>query len=305
MSFGSGKAGTGEGSWSPFVIGGLSGMGASAATHPIDLLKVRMQLAGESPSGDPTAPKVKRVGMIRSGITIASNEGLRALYKGLSASLLRQATYTTTRFGLYDYFRENITKGQSAFPFHQKLICSMAAGAGGALVGSPADVVMVRMQADGRLPVEQRRAYKNVFDGLYRMVREEGLLSMFNGCGPNVVRGLIMTAGQLASYDQAKQMMIQSGVFDDNITTHFGASLFAALVACTFTSPVDVVKTRVMNSKGAYSGTIDCFVKTFKNEGIWAFYKGYIPYFLRLGPHTILTFVFVEQLNKFWRYVKS
>lgn len=47
------------------------------------------------------------------------------------------------------------------------------------MVGTPSDVVMVRMQADGKLPVEQRRGYKNVFDGLIRITREEGILSMF------------------------------------------------------------------------------------------------------------------------------
>ncbi len=38
---------------------------------------------------------------------------------------------------------------------------------------------MVRMQADGKLPPEQRRGYKNVFDGLFRITKEEGFLNMF------------------------------------------------------------------------------------------------------------------------------
>lgn len=290
MGFGGGQSN--EPTWIPFVIGGLSGMAASAATHPIDLLKVRMQLYGES------GKEVGRVGLFKTGYNIVRNNGPMALYKGLSASLLRQATYTTTRFGAYDYLKDYLTNGgQSTLPLYQKIAASMAAGSVGALVGTPSDVVMVRMQADGKLPLEQQRGYKNVFDGLFRITREEGIFSMFRGCAPNIIRGLMMTAGQIASYDQAKQMMLQSGFFQDNVTTHFGASLFAAIVAATVTSPVDVVKTRIMSSKGLYSGTWDCFVKTFKHEGVGAFYKGYMPYALRLGPHTILTFIFVEQLN--------
>jgi len=289
MGFGGGK--TNEPVWIPFVVGGLSGMLASAATHPIDLLKVRMQLYGES------GKESGRVGLFKTAFALVRKEGTLAMYRGLSASLLRQATYTTTRFGSYDFFKDYLTNGgQQTLPLYQKIFASMLAGSVGALVGTPSDVIMVRMQADGNLPPDQRRNYKNVFDGLFRITREEGVLSMFRGCAPNIIRGLMMTAGQIASYDQAKQMMIQSGFFNDNVGTHFGASLFASIVAATVTSPVDVVKTRIMSAKNLYSGTWDCFVKTFKHEGIGAFYKGYIPYTLRLGPHTILTFIFVEQL---------
>lgn len=49
---------------------------------------------------------------------------------------------------------------------------------------------------------------------------------------------------------------------------------------------------------GEYSGAFDCFVKLIKNEGVFALWKGFTPYFLRIGPHTILTFLFLEQLNK-------
>ena len=32
-------------------------------------------------------------------------------------------------------------------------------------------------------------------------------------------------------------------------------------------------------------------------EGVLALWKGFLPYFSRLGPHTVLTFIFMEQLN--------
>lgn len=49
-----------------------------------------------------------------------------------------------------------------------------------------------------------------------------------------------------------------------------------------------------------YNGTLDCFVQTFKNEGFWAFYKGFIPTLFRLGPWNIIFFVTYEQLKKFY-----
>ena len=43
---------------------------------------------------------------------IVKNEGIRGLYNGLSASILRQATYSTMRFGTYDKLKSALTKNQ-------------------------------------------------------------------------------------------------------------------------------------------------------------------------------------------------
>lgn len=78
-------------------------------------------------------------------------------------------------------------------PLTQKILLSMLAGAGGAMVGSPADVVLVfyffiyifinfyqvRMQADGKLPLQQRRNYKNAIDGLIKIIKDEGILKLW------------------------------------------------------------------------------------------------------------------------------
>lgn len=46
-----------------------------------------------------------------------------------------------------------------------------------------------------------------------------------------------------------------------------------------------------------YANTADCFVQTFKNEGFWAFYKGFIPAWLRMGPWNVIFFITYEQLK--------
>ena len=57
---------------------------------------------------------------------------------------------------------------------------------------------------------------------------------------------------------------------------------------------------RVRRRNNEYSSAFDCVKKIVKNEGVTALWKGFTPYFFRLGPHTILTFVFLEQLNKYF-----
>jgi len=228
------------------------------------------------------------------------------IYKGLSASLLRQATYTTVRFGSYLKLKEAYSSfsGKEQPSLLMKILLSMVAGAGGAIAGSPADVVLVRMQADGKVPQHLRRGYKNGVNGIIRITREEGITALYRGVGPNVQRAMLMTAGQLASYDQAKQFLLQTSYFKDNIITHFSASFMAALVAAIVTSPFDVMKTRMMNgAKGTYKSTLHCFNTTLATEGPLAFYKGFMPYYIRLGPQTMITLIVYEQLCKLMDYM--
>ncbi|PBP20300.1 hypothetical protein BUE80_DR008955 [Diplocarpon rosae] len=232
---------------------------------------------------------------------IMKTDGLPGLYRGLSASLLRQITYSTTRFGIY----EQLKSAQSSKPTFPTLI-AMASASGfiGGVVGNPADVLNVRMQHDAALPVRQRRNYKNAVEGLVRMTREEGWKALFRGVWPNSMRALLMTASQLASYDGFKSVLIEYTPMEDNLKTHFSASFLAGFVATTVCSPVDVIKTRVMSSHES-KGLATLLADVYKMEGVGWMFRGWVPSFIRLGPHTVATFLFLEQHKKIYRKLKG
>lgn len=75
------------------------------------------------------------------------------LYNGLSASLLRQMTYSLTRFGIYEIVKARVKSDT----FYTKVGIAAMAGYVGGIVGTPSDLVNVRMQNDMKLPPEQRR----------------------------------------------------------------------------------------------------------------------------------------------------
>ncbi|XP_039126610.1 mitochondrial uncoupling protein 5-like [Dioscorea cayenensis subsp. rotundata] len=307
-----------------FVEGGIASIVAGCSTHPLDLIKVRMQLQGESlaagagagaglrpalafqPSGSVTVPlhPLPRPGLISVGVQILRSEGPAALFSGISATVLRQTLYSTTRMGLYDMMKKSWSGDNGILPLHRKIAAGLIAGGIGAAVGNPADVAMVRMQADGRLPVAQRRNYKSVVDAISRMVREEGVTSLWRGSSLTVNRAMIVTASQLATYDQAKEAILRRrGAGADGMGTHVAASFAAGIVAAVASNPVDVVKTRVMNMRvgvgevAPYAGAVDCAVKTVRAEGVMALYKGFIPTVSRQGPFTVVLFVTLEQVR--------
>ena len=103
-------------------------------------------------------------------------------------------------------------------PLYQKALCGLTAGAIGASVGSPADLALIRMQADATLPAAQRRNYSNAFNALYRIVADEGVLALWKGAGPTVVRAMALNMGMLASYDQSVEFCKDSLGFGEAAT---------------------------------------------------------------------------------------
>lgn len=266
--------------------GGIASAGAACCTHPLDLLKVHLQTQQQG-----------KVGLIQMGVKVFRSDGIFGLYNGLTASLLRQLTYSMTRFGIYETVKKNVDKPGCAMPFYQKVLLGGFAGCVGGFVGTPGDLINVRMQNDVKLPPEQRRNYKHAIDGLFRVMREEGALKLMNGATMASSRATLVTIGQLSFYDQIKVVLMSTGIFGDNITTHFTASFLAGGIATLITMPLDVMKTRLMNAPpGTYSGLLACG-RDIATAGPMGFFKGFIPAFVRLGPQTVLTFIFFEQLR--------
>ncbi|XP_052743400.1 mitochondrial 2-oxoglutarate/malate carrier protein-like [Bicyclus anynana] len=270
--------------WLNFVFGGLSGMMGISVVQPADLVKTRMQLMG--PKGD------KSVISTISGIL--KNEGISGFYKGLSAALFRQATYTTSRLGVFNSLNDFYSSMYGVPSFPVKLVVGSVAGGIGAFVGNPAEVALIRMTADGRLPPEQRRNYNNVFNALARISREEGRAMLLRGATATVTRAMVVNAAQLGTYSQAREQLLST--IGDGIILHFIASLISGLSTTFVSLPVDIVKTRVQNSaKGL--GQLQVLRSIIQQEGVFALWRGFIPTYAKLGPLTVLMFLFLEQWN--------
>ncbi|KAL7057624.1 hypothetical protein AAHC03_017123 [Spirometra sp. Aus1] len=274
-----------------WYFGGVASAMAAAVTHPLDLIKVHLQ-----------TQQKKELGMISMGIRVFKNDGFFALYNGLSASLLRQLTYSMTRFGIYETYKTNLGRKMT---FAESAGVAMISGFAGGVVGNPADMVNVRMQNDMKIPPAERRNYKHAIDGLIQVTRKEGVGALFNGVSMTATRAMFMTFGQLAFYDTFKQLLLATGYFNDNPVTHFSASIGAAGIATCMTQPFDVMKTRLMNAPpGKYSGLAACGLDVMRT-GPLGFFKGLVPAFIRLGPHTVLTFIFLEQLKQNFGYIPT
>lgn len=293
--------------WQLFAFSGFASCCGELATVPIDVVKVRMQLSGELGTGS------RYRSSLQAFPTIVREEGFGALYKGVQPALLRQATYGSLRIGMYEpiksFWSRVLPSSDGTTTVAHKLLSGIMCGGAAAAVCNPTDVAKIRMQADGM----ERRAdgshapprYRNVIHALSTIAREEGMRGLWKGVSPTVQRAAVVAAVELASYDECKSLLVEfTGLPASAIPVHLGASLMAGFLCTVASSPLDVIKSRVMNQpvdahgRGVrYSSTLDCLRKSVQAEGTLSLWKGFWPNFARLGPHCVVTFLVIEQLR--------
>jgi solute carrier family 25 protein 14/30 len=285
----------------PFIIGGISSCNAELITFPSDLVKTRLQIQSKSTDSMPS----KYRGMVHCFKMIIKEEGISALYNGIKPALLRQATYGTLKLGFYHYSKKVFSSFAKKSPKDQSLImnmiCGMVSGASANSICNPTDVLKVRMQSNSTL---KNSKMLKMFKEIYH---QEGFAGLYRGVLPNAQRAAVITALELSTYDSAKSILINQISMTDGLFTHLAAGSMAGFVATVGALPIDVVKTRMMNQKilkdgsssvVAYKGSMDCFVRTIRQEGFSALYKGFLPSYLRIAPFNIIFFLTYEKLKR-------
>jgi len=165
--------------------------------------------------------------------------------------------------------------------FGAKLVAGATAGMLGAFVG------------------RESYQYSGFSEALVSIFREGGIGGLWRGATASMMRVAVGSAVQLSTYDSIKGALVRSAVVPDGVGAHLGSALLTGLVVTVAMNPLDVVSTRIFQAKpGFYAGWGDCFARTVKAEGILGLYKGLGAHYLRLGPHTVFTFVFLEQCRK-------
>lgn len=279
------------------LLAGLSNAAGAFVTNPIDVVKVRLQMEGQ---GVRTSTQTS---VARALLQLASSEGLTGMYRGISASLCREMSYSGIRLGLYEPTKQMLGSTDTAHtPLTVKVLAGAITGCCGSALANPLDLVKVRMQGASR----GTQRYASVFSALMEISREGGSLrGLWRGTMPTVQRATLLTASQVPAYDHVKHFIVDNGHAKEGYLCHFICSMIAGVVAAAVTSPVDLVKSRVMvqpinhvTGQGTlYTGTIDCFLQVVRNEGPLALYKGFNSQWLRIGPHTTVSLMVFEQLR--------
>ena len=278
---------------------------AEVVTYPLDLVKTRLQMQGE---GVRALGEGRYRGTVRTLLGVVREEGVTRLWQGVTPGMARHVVYSGLRMNLYDLLRrERRSRVETEMGLLDRAVMGMVAGGLAQAVASPADLIKVRMQMEGRRRLQGLPSrVTTIRAALLQALREGGLTSLWKGAGPNVQRAALVNLGDLTTYDQTKTALVGQGWAPTSWLTHGLSSLVAGLAAATLGTPADVIKARVMNQpvdhrgRGtSYTGSLHCLLTAVRTEGVLSLYKGFIPCWLRMAPWSMTFWLTFEKMRIF------
>ncbi|XP_060996886.1 mitochondrial brown fat uncoupling protein 1 isoform X3 [Dama dama] len=199
------------------------------------------------------------------------------------------------------------------------------------IITFPLDTAKVRLQIQGERLTSSAIRYKGVLGTIITLAKTEGPVKLYSGLPaglqrqisfaslriglydtvqdffttgkegttPNLTRNVIINCTELVTYDLMKEALVKSRLLADDVPCHFMSAVIAGFCTTVLSSPVDVVKTRFVNSSpGQYTSVPNCAMMMLTREGPSALFKGFVPSFLRLGSWNVIMFVCFEQLKR-------
>jgi len=289
------------------VVGGmLGGFVEASCLHPLDTVKTRLQLSRVRTNSLPSGSQYR--GIRDCATQIVRKEGLSALYKGYTPF----ATHLVCKYGVrftVNFKLRSLVCGEDAekTTFLQNIFAGMLAGTSEALlIVTPFEVVKTRLQGQhGRITGSEAKKlkYKGPIHAVGRIIRNEGILGMWKGATPTIVRNSSNQAFMFSAYTFARENLWNNP--KDLKTWQAGVTgLISACIGPILNCPADVIKTRMMNqtistvpADERYKNMVDAFRRILRTEGPRSLYAGLGPRLARVAPGQGITWMVVENLN--------
>ncbi|XP_068192740.1 mitochondrial glutathione transporter SLC25A39 isoform X2 [Antennarius striatus] len=227
-------------------------------------------------------------GTLDAFVKIIRYEGIRSLWSGLPPTLVMAVPSTVIYFTTYDQlqaFLRGRLGPQSSF---SPLVAGAVARLGAVTVISPLELIRTKMQSR-RLP------YSELWGCIRSAVNQDGLLSLWRGWGPTILRDVPFSAFYWFSYETIKSRLCEKyRLSQANFTISFTAGAVSGATAAILTLPFDVVKTRrqiqlgEMDALGASMKTTSSTWQIMRN--IWAelgyrgLFAGFMPRVIKVAP---------------------
>jgi len=282
------------------ISGSIGGTVEACCLQPIDVIKTRLQL---DRSG---AYK----GIIHCGATVARTEGVRALWKGLTPFATHLTLKYALRMGSNAMFQTAFKDSQTGKLSNSgRLLSGFGAGVLEALViVTPFEVVKIRLQQQKGLSPELLK-YKGPIHCARTIISEEGLLGLWAGAAPTVMRNGTNQAAMFTAKNTFDVILWKRQEGDGKVLQPW-QSMISGFLAGTAgpvcTGPFDVVKTRLMAQSRSpsgelkYKGMVHAIRTIYKEEGLRALWKGLLPRLMRIPPGQAIMWAVSDQIIGFY-----
>eukprot|EP00879_Flechtneria_rotunda_P005025 GHRR01005301.1.p1 GENE.GHRR01005301.1~~GHRR01005301.1.p1 ORF type:complete len:388 (+),score=136.91 GHRR01005301.1:1044-2207(+) len=234
-----------------------------------------------------TAAALRRPGFLATAGIIYRLEGPWAFSRGIQASAARAVCNGGIRLGLYDPIKTVLSRDGTGFDLHigQKLAAGSISGGIGAVLTTPMELVKTRLQAPSTTA-------RTVSDVLHDVLSRQGVMGLWSGATPSVLRLILLNGSMVATYDEVKGHIQRMTGWSSGLPLVLSSSMVAGLVTTTVINPADVARAYMQTGRGT---SLTSVMRTIlAKEGLAGFMKGWTAAYARTGPQTLIIFTVSE-----------
>jgi len=185
------------------------------------------------------------------------------------------------------------------------VITGATAGATEAFVVVPFELVKIRLQDKA-----QAHKYNGMVDCVQKIVRQEGLLTLYQGLESTIWRHVLWNAAYFYSIFSLREKLPQAKDKSQQVMKDLFSGTVGGIAGTILNTPMDVVKSRIQNSQKSagvpkYNWAWPALRTVAREEGFGALYKGFLPKVLRLGPGGGILLVVFTGVMDFFRSMRS
>ena len=174
----------------------------------MEVIKIRLQAQHHSLADPLDIPKYRNAA--HATWTVVQEEGMSALYRGVSLTALRQGTNQAVNFSAYTELKALLQKRQPEYankeiPSYQTMVIGLVSGAMGPLSNAPIDTIKTRLQKTPGEPGQT--AISRIAMIARNMFKQEGFRAFYMGITPRVMRVAPGQAVTFTVYEYIKGLL--------------------------------------------------------------------------------------------------
>ena len=268
--------------------------------QPLDVIKTRMivQYAENHPS--------QTKGMFQMIQKVVREESISGLWRGTTPAVVRvvpgAGIYFTMLHSVSSKLRPKSLAPTSPLPAQYAAISGIVARSSAAVALCPISVIKTRMEATH----VSSQAYQSLFGGLSHVIKTDGILGLYRGLLPTLIRDAPYAALYFMTYDRTRAWFHSHIQSDASYLQPLVCGAFSGGFATLCTHPPDVIRTRIQAfqrtpSKG-YAGMSLSIAKVIQHicatDGIKGLFTGIAPRVTRRSLSSAVTWMTFEEVVK-------
>ena len=240
-------------------------------------------------------------------VKIARNEGLQSFWKGLSPLLVMSVPLTVIYYTTYDQLKFMLGFRPDATNL-KAIIAPMMAGCisrtASVTVIAPLELVRTKLQS------RENYRYSELFPIMRNAVKQEGILSLWRGLSPMLLRDVPFSMVYWLGFEQLKVMLLSRMEYSAMVP--FLAGSISGAVAAALTTPLDVVKTHMQVELGETMATSEKTVslgtgtmgqvmqKVIQQHGYRGLFAGFVPRCVKVAPACAIMITSYEMCKQYF-----